>query len=249
LTRALEQQRELDKLKNEFIQNVSHELRTPLSIIRGYAELLDAGELGPLSEEQCVAVDVITRRSLMLSKMLDDLLTILSAETGKMDHTPVDLAGLVRISLIDFEVQVKKAGLTLRSHIELPIAPVLGDAAHLRRVLDNLLSNAMKFTEPGGEVSVALYQVGSEVIVEVADTGIGIAPENMEHLFERFYQVDGSMTRRYGGVGLGLALVKEIAAAHGGSVRVHSTLGEGTQFRISLPAMPGILVASVSGAV
>ncbi len=238
LARALDQQRELDRLKNEFVQNVSHELRTPLAIIRGYAELMDAGDLGPLADDQRTAVDVITRRSLMLSKMLDDLLTILSAETGRMDHTPVDIVQLVRTSLVDFELEVKKANVTVQSRIEPPVAPVFGDVAHLRRVIDNLLSNALKFTPAGGQVLLALYQLGQEVILEVADTGIGISPEHLNRVFERFYQVDGSTTRRYGGVGLGLALVKEIVAAHGGHVQAFSTVGKGTQFRISLPAMP-----------
>lgn len=237
LVQSLEQQRELDRLKNEFIQNVSHELRTPLAIVRGYAELLNDGELGVLAEDQRTAIEVITRRTRMLSKMLDDLLTILSAETGRMDHTPVDMVSLVETSLVDFEVQAKTANLKLRSQIEPPIAPVLGDAAHLRRVLDNLLGNAVKFTPAGGEILVELHQLGQTVVLEVADSGIGVSPEHLEHIFDRFYQVDGSTTRRYGGVGLGLALVKEITMAHGGQVQVHSSVGRGARFCISLPAM------------
>ncbi len=237
LARSLDKQRELDRLKNEFIQNVSHELRTPLAIIRGYAELLAGGDLGKLTDDQLKGAAVIARRSIMLSKMLDDLLVILSAETGKMDRTPVDMVSLARTTLVDFEVQAKKAKLTLSSRIQSSLAPVLGDAAHLRRMLDNLLSNALKFTLAGGEISLALYARDSNVILEVSDTGVGISPEHLSRIFERFYQVDGSTTRRHAGVGLGLALVKEIAVTHGGDVRVSSTVGKGTTFRVSLPTM------------
>jgi signal transduction histidine kinase len=113
--------------------------------------------------------------------------------------------------------------------------PVLGDVTHLRRVLDNLLGNALKFTPAGGRITVRLRQEGQNLVLEVADTGLGIPEDQLERIFERFYQVDGSMSRRFGGAGLGLALVKEIAEAHGGSVSVHSQPGEGSTFRVTLP--------------
>ncbi len=237
LTTALTQQRELDQLKNAFIQNVSHELRTPLAIIRGYAELMLSGDLGVLAPEQREAVEVMTRRTRMLSKMLDDLLTILAAETHKLEKEPIDLARLIELVVADFQAPARQAGVTLVSSLASDLPQVFADGIHLRRVLDNLLGNALKFTPVGGRVAIEAGQLDGEVILIVADSGIGIAPEHMDRIFERFYQVDGSAKRRYGGVGLGLALVKEIVESHDGTVSVTSNVGEGTSFRITLPAI------------
>jgi signal transduction histidine kinase/DNA-binding response OmpR family regulator len=236
LSRALVQQQELDQLKNTFIQNVSHELRTPLAIIRGYAELLVAGDLGALSEQQFESVEVMARRARMLSKMLDDLLTILAAETHKFQKESVDLAQMTQLAVTDFQAPAKQAGLSLVAAIQPEIPKVCADSVHLRRVLDNLLGNALKFTPEGGRISVSLAHIDSHVVLEVSDTGIGIPPEQLDKIFQRFYQVDGSSKRRFGGVGLGLALVKEIIESHDGTVDVISAEGEGTTFRIALPA-------------
>ncbi len=240
LVRALEQQRELDRLKNEFIQNISHELRTPLAIVRGYAELLDNGDLGDLPPAQRESISVMARRSRMLSKMLDDLLAILAAETNKMVKEPVDLSQLVETLIAEFQVPAAQAHLTLRADVTSAPSLVPGDPIHLRRVFDNLLSNAIKFTPAGGVVSVRLARTGIRLVLEVTDTGIGIPPDQLERVFERFYQVDGSTTRRYGGVGLGLALVKEIIESHGGRVMVESEVGKGSTFRVILPATVGV---------
>jgi signal transduction histidine kinase len=235
LGQALVQQQELDHLKNTFIQNVSHELRTPLAIIRGYAELLLAGDLGDMTEPQKASVEVMARRAQMLSKMLDDLLTILAVETQKFDKEPVDVAHLTRLAVTDFQASAKQAGLALTAEIPPDIPRVYADAAHLRRVLDNLLGNALKFTPEGGRVSVTAAHSAAHVVWEISDTGIGIPPDQLAKIFQRFYQVDGSSKRRFGGVGLGLALVKEIVEAHDGTVEVISAVGQGTTFRISLP--------------
>jgi len=235
LGHALEQQKELDRLKNQFIQNVSHELRTPLAIIRGYAELLDAGELGTLGPEQQEPIKVISRRVRMLGNLVDNLTAIIKVETSEMEKEPVDLTEMARAMLADFRVVAEKAGLTLTVQVEPNLPWVSGDATQLRRVLDNLLGNALKFTPAGGALSVSLEQEGMVVVLQVSDTGIGIPEDKVERVFERFYQVDGSMTRRYSGVGLGLALVKEIVEAHGGEVSAASTLGKGSTFRVTLP--------------
>lgn len=235
LTRTLEQQRELDRLKNEFIQNISHELRTPLAIVRGYAELLNDGELGELSDLQQESARVMVQRTRWLSKMLDDLLAILAAETHRMAHDPIDLAELVGGLQADFQALAAQAGLTL-SFDSPPHLPLInGDPVQLRRVLDNLLSNAVKFTPAGGRIEVRLRADDAHLLLGVSDTGIGIPADQLTRIFDRFYQVDGSSTRRYGGVGLGLALVKEIIAAHGGEVQVESVVGQGSTFHLSLP--------------
>jgi len=237
LSQALAQQQELDELKNTFIQNVSHELRTPLAIIRGYAELLLAGDLGALSGQQFQSVEVMARRARMLSKMLDDLLAILAVETRKFEKESVDLVRLTQLAITDFQASLKKAGLSLTATIAPDVPQVYADAAHLRRVLDNLLGNALKFTPEGGHIAVTLSCLDSRVVLDVSDTGIGIPSEELSKIFERFYQVDGSSKRRFGGVGLGLALVKEIIESHEGTVDVTSVEGEGTTFRIVLPVL------------
>jgi len=238
LARALERQHELDRLKTEFIQNISHELRTPLAIVRGYAEMLDTGAFGELSSDQREPISVMARRSRMLSKMLDDLVAILSLEPRHMANEAIDLPDLVQNMLADFQSAAKQAGLRLMSEVAAGSLVIKGDAIQMRRVFDNLLSNACKFTQAGGSVTVRLSRDGGRAVFEVADTGIGIPADKLDRIFERFYQVDGSATRRYGGVGLGLALVKEIVEAHRGQVTAQSQLGEGTTFRITLPVMP-----------
>jgi signal transduction histidine kinase/DNA-binding response OmpR family regulator len=240
LSQALAKQQELDQLKNAFIQNVSHELRTPLAIIRGYAELMMSGDLGELSPEQQESVEVMTRRTRMLSKMLDDLLTILAAETHKLEKELVDLGRMAELAVTDFQAPARQAGLSLVATIEPGVPKVYADAIHMRRVMDNLLGNALKFTPEGGRIAISVNYHEDEVNLIVSDSGIGIPPEHLEKIFQRFYQVDGSSKRRFGGVGLGLALVKEIVESHDGTVSVASKIGQGTTFRICLPAVTSL---------
>lgn len=231
---ALARQEELDRLKSEFIQNVSHELRTPLAIIHGYAELMGSGEFGLLLPDQIEPVNIIVRRVYMLTKLVDDFTAILSAEAQALRREPVDLEPVVKMMLADFIVSAKKSGVHLLAEVE-PSPPVYGDPGQLRRIFDNLIGNALKFTPAGGHILIRLRPEQANVLVEVIDTGIGIPTTQVSRVFERFYQVDGSMTRRYGGTGLGLALVKEIVEAHGGTVQLESSLGHGSKFSIRLP--------------
>jgi signal transduction histidine kinase len=237
LARALDQQRELDRLQREFIQNVSHELRTPLALIRGHAEALEIGWLGELRPEQQKSVAIISRRSQMLSKLVDDIVGILTLEKRGARKEPVDMAQIVQASILDFQSAASQAGLTLAAEVAPNLPPLLGDSIALRRALDNLISNAVKFTPAGGQVTVRLSRYGDTVTLQVADTGIGIPGDQLSRIFERFYQVDGSATRQYGGVGLGLTLVKEIVEAHGGQIKVDSQVGAGTTFTIIQPIL------------
>jgi signal transduction histidine kinase len=237
LAEALVKQTELEQLKNEFLQNVSHELRTPLGIIHGYIELLKDGTLGDLGSQQQESLDIVSRRVKMLRNMVEDFTTILDAETREVMPEPVDLARLVRASVEDFEASFEQAGLELIVSVAGDVPPVLGNDTHLRRVLDNLVGNALKFTPRGGSITVRLGRQDTDVLLEVIDTGIGIPEEQLDRIFERFYQVDGTATRRYGGTGLGLALVKEIVEAHGGEIAVESQVGEGTTFRLRFLAV------------
>jgi PAS domain S-box-containing protein len=239
LTHALEQREELARLRSEFIRNVSHELRTPLAIARGHAELLESGILGELEDEQLQSVAVIARRMQTLSRIMDDFAAIIDVE-GELQRRPVDLAEVLRELLAERQMQevVQQSNLTLTVKIA-PDAPLVsGDAIQLQRAMSNLLDNAVKFTPDGGRVGVNFRQEGECLVLEVADTGIGIPADQFERIFERFYQIDGSTTRRYGGTGLGLALVKEIVEMHGGQVSVQSALGQGSTFSVVLPVCP-----------
>ncbi len=235
LAAALEQQRELDRLKDEFIQNVSHELRTPLAIARGYAELLYEGDLGPLNSEQKHPMGIIVRRLQMLTKLIGDINATLEIESRREHREMVDFAQIAKTIVDDFQPSMHKANLTLEYNIAPNLPAIRGDPVHLRRVLDNLLGNALKFTPAGGKVTLTLYREGDFLRLEVTDTGIGIPEDQLERVFIRFYQVDGSASRRYGGAGLGLSLVKEIVESLGGSVSVTSTIGEGSTFTVKLP--------------
>lgn len=235
LAQANERLQELDRLKNTFIQNVSHELRTPLTIVRGYAELLESGELGNLETAQEEPVKIIARRTRMLTKLVSDLTAILETEANLRKEENLDFPRLVESMLADFKNALRQAGLQLEANLDPQLPLLRGDGSHLRRIVDNLINNAMKFTPSGGKIRVTVCQQKDSLLLEVADSGIGIPPDKLEHIFERFYQVDSSATRRYGGTGLGLALVKEIAQAHGGSVQVESKIGQGSVFRVYLP--------------
>ncbi len=235
LRHALARQAELDDLKNKFIQTVSHELRTPLGIIHGHAELMGMGALGELTPRLQESVDIISRRVRMLIDLMDDLTAMLAAETQELRREEVQLDTLLYAMLDEYRLQADKTNIALYTDIAENIPPILGDITHLRRVVDNLVSNAFKFTPSEGAVTLRLLSEENQVVLEVADTGMGIPEEQLGRIFERFYQVNSHSKRQHGGTGLGLALVKEIVQSHRGDVSVTSELGAGTTFRISLP--------------
>jgi hypothetical protein len=181
-------------------------------------------------------VAVIARRSRMLSALVEDITLILGAEMSPSPPEPVPLGELARAAVVDFQISATGAELTLETEIASDLPPVRGTSTHLRRVLDNLLDNAIKFTPSRGTITVQVQQPQEDqVLLEVSDTGIGIPRDQRDRIFERFYQVDGSTKRRYPGTGLGLALVKEIVEIYGGEVRVESEVGEGSTFVVTLP--------------
>lgn len=228
---------ELDRLKNEFLQTVSHELRTPVAVIQGYLSLLESSDLGELRPEQREAVTIISRRVRALTNLVRDVTLILEIQSRSFQREPFVLGELIQAIVNEYVPAVERAGLTLS--LEMPPSPtaVVGSTYYLRRAFEHLLENAIKFTPAGGSVRVRLSRQGEWVRVQVSDTGIGIAPEQRARIFERFYQVDGSATRQYGGMGLGLAVVKEVVEAHGGTLSVESEVGKGSIFTVSLPVL------------
>ncbi|MBN1249878.1 MAG: GAF domain-containing protein [Anaerolineae bacterium] len=240
MANALHRQEELDVIKDELIQNISHELRTPLALVMGYAEMLDSGQLGPLEEEQATAIGVITRRSRMLRSLVEDIALLWHLERQVETKETVDLRALVETTVTEFRTQAQEQGLTLASTLPDRPVEIHGVPVQIRRVLDNLIGNSLKFTPVGGEIRADLAIVDGCAELAVTDSGIGVPQEKLQRIFERFYQVDGSPRRKYGGTGLGLALVKAIAEAHQGTVHAISPVSDdpenpGTRIAIRLP--------------
>jgi signal transduction histidine kinase len=223
-------------LKDQFLATLSHELRTPLTSILGYARLLRGGALPPSAAGR--ALDVIERNALAQVQLVNDLLDVSSIVVGtlRMQRRPVSLPGIVEGEVEAARRDADQGGLTLDCAVSRELPPVAGDAARLQQIVRSLLSNAIKFTPPGGRVQVALDRDRHEARLVVSDTGVGIAPQFLPHVFDRFRQADSSLTRAYGGLGLGLAIVRELVALHDGHVAVDSPgEGQGATFTVCLP--------------
>ena len=227
--------REVDRLKEEFLASVSHELRTPLTSVLGYAESLRAGDFGSLDEDQLRALYVVERNAGRLNRLIDDLLLTARIESQSLDLQleELDLSTLAAESVQAAEPGADGQGVGLVLALE--PARVEGDRLRLGQLLDNLVSNAVKFTPDGGTVTVSLATRDGEAVLEVADTGIGIPAEEQERLFERFYRASTARERSIEGTGLGLVIARAIAEAHGGRIGFQSSEGTGTTFRVELP--------------
>jgi signal transduction histidine kinase len=228
---------EVDRMKDEFVASVTHELRTPLTSIRGYVELLQDGEAGELNAEQDQFLHVVKRNADRLLRVVGDLLFVAQVDAGRiaLDISQTDLSELAAdaIGVARPAADDKQIALVLDTPDGLE-AKV--DRERVAQVLDNLVANAVKFTPPGGEVCVRVSAAGDDTaVLEVADTGTGIPPEEQERLFERFFRTTGATRQAIPGTGLGLAIVQAIVDAHGGSISVESEAGSGTVFRVELP--------------
>jgi signal transduction histidine kinase len=237
LRRALERLSELNQLKANLISNVSHELRTPLAHIKGYTELMAEGQLGTLNDEQTNALEVVRRATERLGRLIEDLIEFSSASrTGlALNLTPVVIPELLAEAIASSSEKAGRAGVLLELEAAEPLLRPLADRERLVWVIHQLLDNAIKFTPAQGRVTVRAATEARAVLVEVVDTGIGIPRERIREVFEPFHQLDGSPTRRYGGTGLGLALVRLILDAHGAPLNVESRVGEGTRISFTLP--------------
>ncbi len=235
LEHAFDELRHLDKSKSELIQNISHELRTPLTFIRGYLELLQDGDLGELLEEQKKAVDLVAAKSEVLSNLIDDIIAMLKAGREEIRTGPVSISKIGHFAVQAARASAEEVGLALIEEIPEGLPLVQGEMRRLGQVLDNLIQNAIKFTDAGGTITVRMLEEEEQIRVEVEDNGIGVAPDELDRIFNRFYQVNGATTRHFSGTGLGLAIVKQIVEAHGGQVGVQSTVGEGSTFHFTIP--------------
>jgi PAS domain S-box-containing protein len=224
------------RMKDEFLSTLSHELRTPLNAIVGWSQILRRPSADPADLAEGIAT--IERNARAQAQIIDDLLDMSRITSGKLrlDVQRVDLAGVVNAGIDTVRPTAEAKGVRLSAIIDPAAGPVSGDPSRLHQVLWNLLTNAVKFTPKGGRVQVVLERVNSHVEISVIDTGEGIRPEFLPHVFDRFRQADASTTRRHGGLGLGLAIVKQLVEMHGGSVRVDSRgPGCGSTFTVALP--------------
>lgn len=238
LVEAREQADEATRLKSQFLATMSHELRTPLNAIIGYTELQLTGMVGELSDIQYDYSERVLLNSKHLLSLINDILDISKIEAGRLDlaKQPIELYHWIESIVTQNRVLAEEKKLVFNVETDVKLPPVLyGDAVRLRQVVVNLLSNAIKFTTEG---TVTLdFQQNSETTwqIMVSDTGIGIPPHKQETIFEEFTQVDGSYTREFGGTGLGLAIVRKLVLLMAGSIRVSSTMGQGTTFTVILP--------------
>ena len=237
LQKALERVSELSQLKANLVSNISHELRTPLTHIKGYVELLVTESLGSISDEQRHALQVSQQSTGRLEALIEDLILFSLASRGELSiqYENVDLRRLVNLSIKAYASKAEERGVSLNVIIDEDVPPVQADPQKIAWVLNQLLDNGIKFTPSGGRVVITVQREGENlVIVSVTDTGIGIPSNRFNDIFEPFHQLDGSSTRRYGGTGLGLSLVRQIIEAHGSMIEVQSIEGRGSTFKFPL---------------
>jgi signal transduction histidine kinase/ActR/RegA family two-component response regulator len=229
---------EANRLKDEFLATVSHELRTPLNSIIGWVTMLRHSRLSEEARER--ALEAVERSAKSQSQLIEDLLDVSRIITGKLqlNVNPVELAAVINAAIETVRPAAEAKGIELRMLLDRQTAPVSGDYDRLQQVVWNILSNAIKFTPSGGKVKVALKGGDSHVEIIVSDTGKGIRQDFLPFVFDRFRQADGSITRHFAGLGLGLAIARHLVELHGGTVRVESEgEGKGATFTVRLPVM------------
>ncbi len=232
----IEELRKIDRMKDEFLSIASHELKTPLIPIEGYLDLLKAGRFGDLSKKQAGIVEKIMAKEAHLKTLINDLLDFNKLQTGRMVFAmeETDLGDLIGDVVAEQGFTAKKKDVALTKRIQRNLPTLRADPLRLRQVLDNLISNAIKFSPQGSAVTVRARRKEDHVLVSVEDSGIGISPEQTERIFDVFYQADSSPARQYEGTGLGLAICRKIIEYHGGRIWVKSEPGEGSTFHFTL---------------
>jgi len=234
-----------NRLKDEFLATASHELRTPLTAVVGWSRMLRTGKLD--AENSARALEAIERNATLQTKLIDDLLDVSRIITGKLilDRRAIELAHVLSDAVNTVRPAADAKHITIVTSFDAETGPVLGDANRLQQVVWNLLSNAVKFTPKNGRIEVGLQRVNSEAEISVRDSGEGIRSEFLPYVFDRFRQGDGKSTRLHSGLGLGLAIVRQLVELHGGTVNAHSDgPGRGATFKLRLPVLS---INSVSG--
>lgn len=253
ILRDITREIESDRLKTEFIGTVSHELRTPMTVIKGYVQLLGMGSMGELTPMQRQLLDTIKTNAERMTSIINDLLDITKIESGsvELDFKPINLLESISLAVSGQQTLLEQRQHHLAIEVPAETPAILADATRFQQVLDNLLSNAIKYTRKGGHISITARTVKGEQIaserraglavrrnyvqIDVADSGIGIAPEDQDHVFERFYRVESDLKVEAGGTGLGLAIVRPLVQLMGGRLWVESELEKGATFTVLLP--------------
>ncbi|HEY4492900.1 MAG TPA: response regulator, partial [Acidobacteriota bacterium] len=250
LAKLNEELKELDRLKSDLLANVSHELRTPLTSIKGYTEYILEGKLGAVSQKQQKGLMVMQKNLDRLSKLINALLdySLMDSEKMVLNIKPFNLKLLSKQVVVNLGSELEKRSLHFQIDMPDDLPLVLGDKEKIYQVLENLTINAIKFTESAGKITIRAEQSKENgnlfVNIFIEDTGIGIPEEAIPRIFDRFYQVDGTSKRKYGGMGLGLAIAKSIIDAHKGKIAAQSTMGHGSRFTVSLPALAEVELRS-----
>lgn len=238
----------LDQMKSDFIATVSHELRTPLTAVKTAVDLLVNKEAGALNEHQDRFLSIAARNIRRLAMMINDLLDFSKIEAGKLElrFSDTDITTVIKQVVATYQAQAQAGSIRLQMQCDEALPAIYGDPDRLEQVLGNLVGNALKFTPKGGQVAVSAHAKEGVIEVRVADTGIGIPPEQQKHVFDRFYQVGDSLTKSTVGTGLGLSIVKELVEAHGGTIWVESEVGKGSHFIFTLyPSSSEMLGATI----
>ncbi len=225
-----------DEMRRDFVANVSHELRTPLSILRGYIETMLDDPKMPRGETARI-LEVMDQHSKRLGLLANDLLTLAQVESGSSNLEPseIDLLRFLSDLVRDWKKKILAKGLEVVVDVSDDCSIICADEERLREIYDNLLDNAVKYSDEGGEIRLAAERRDGEIALSVSDSGVGIGPEDLPRIFERFYRADKARSRQLGGTGLGLSIVKHIAQLHGGRVEADSQLRKGTTIQVILP--------------
>ncbi|MGB8218305.1 MAG: HAMP domain-containing sensor histidine kinase, partial [Candidatus Methanoperedens sp.] len=237
LEKSYEELKEADKIKTEFISNITHELMTPLTSIKGFVELLDDEAIGTINEEQKKSLGIIHRNSERLIHLIKELLAASYLEKDKLGlhFGLVSINDILSKCILDIQPLAKEKQISLfKDTMSLP--RIWGDEDRLTQVIINLLGNAIKFTPQDGKITVISRDLPEKVKISIRDTGIGIPGDQLSRIFERFYQIDGSAKRKYGGTGIGLSICKNVIEKHYGSIWAESD-GKGSTFHILLPKL------------
>ena len=235
--RDVTRQAHIDRIKEEFISVAAHELRTPLTVLQGYTELLlseSVGKVAPMQERFLKTIKANLER---LAELVTNLLDISRVEAGtlQLNFEELCLPNLVAEVLPAFQAEIEQKGLTLVVEVPRNLPVIWGDQSRLAQLLNNLMSNACKYTPGGGQIGIMARQVNGQIQVDVMDTGVGISLQDQEQIFSRFFRADNPLIREIGGSGLGLSIAKSIVVLHGGEIWVDSELGSGSTFSFTLP--------------
>ena len=235
--RDVTREAEADRAKSEFVSTVSHELRTPMTSVKGYTNLLVTGAVGELNEAQQGFLNIIEENADRLTVLIDDLLDISRIETGRIELAldAIQIGEVIESVVASLATQIRQRGLELHVDVSPELPLIMGDRGRLVQILLNLLGNAVLYTNQGGRIGVEVRVVDSAIAIAVSDSGIGISPDDIGKVFDRFYRGESSRVQECQGTGLGLAIVKSFVEMHGGRIWVESVLGKGSTFTFTLP--------------